>query len=105
MFIILFLEVLAKAIYISVDPYVRVIMPDLPVNTTVIGEQIAIIAQSKNKEFPVGSYIWGYFGWRDYSVFKPSKKENETDSITPYILKPIENIQWSSRLGVLGMTG
>lgn len=91
--------------YISVDPYVRVIMPELPLNATVIGEQIAVVVQSRNKEFPVESYVWGYFGWRDYSVFKPAKQVRRAESISPYILQPIEGIPWSSRLGVLGMTG
>lgn len=35
------LDVLVETIYWSVDPYMRVQMPKLPINSTMIGENIA----------------------------------------------------------------
>lgn len=96
---------LLEAVYLSVDPYMRVQMPRLPVNITMIGEQIARVIESKDDSFPVGAYVWNYFGWRNFSVFNPKKEAEKSGSIKPYILEPIENIPWPSRLGVLGMTG
>lgn len=98
---------MVEAVYLSVDPYMRVQMPKLPVNITMIGEQIARVIESKDDSFPVGAYVWGFFGWRDLSVFNLLVRDEseKSGSIRPYILDPIENIPWPSRLGVLGMTG
>lgn len=79
-------------------------MPKLPVNITMIGEQIARVVESRDDKFPVGSFVWGFFGWRDFSVFN-NGGEKTPGNMQPYILDPIENIPWPSRLGVLGMTG
>lgn len=85
----------------------RVQMPKLPVNNTMIGEQIALVIESKDTNFPVGARIWGYFGWRNFSVFNITIEDDtqKCEHVRPYILDPIENIPWPSRLGVLGMTG
>lgn len=37
----MWLDVLVETVYWSVDPYMRVQMPQLPVNSTMIGENIA----------------------------------------------------------------
>lgn len=63
------------------------------------------IIESKDDKFPVNAYVWGYFGWRSHSIFNTTNKNESKDSISPYVLQPIDNISWSSRLGVLGMTG
>lgn len=101
----LFSDVLVEAIYLSVDPYMRVQMPKLPVNITMIGEQIARVMESNDDTFPVGAYVWGFFGWRNFSMFNVRDEAAKSGCIRPYILDPIENIPWPSRLGVLGMTG
>lgn len=38
-------DVLVETIYWSVDPYMRVLMPKLPINSTMIGENIARLTQ------------------------------------------------------------
>lgn len=82
-------------------------MPKLPVNITMIGEQIARVIESKDEHFPIGAYVWGYFGWRNFTIFNLTCAEEleKSGMIRPYILDPIENIPWPSRIGVLGMTG
>lgn len=101
-------------------------MPQLPVNSPMIGENIARfehicffkkksiyynsnfrVIESKDTKFPVGSYVWSYFGWRDFVVFnnKNNNKIKSAEYIPPYIIEPIENIPLSARLGILGLTG
>lgn len=62
--------------------------------------------ESKDPKYPVGSFVWCYFGWRDYTIFN-NKSDGETTAnhIPPYIIESIPNIPISARLGVLGMTG
>lgn len=110
-------------------------MPKLPVNSTIIGENIARlehilskcqiscnsffigfvlicdfifrVVESNDSTYPIGSYVWSFFGWRDFTIFNNTtdKKERGPDHIPPCIMKPIEDIPMSTRLGVLGMTG
>lgn len=98
-------EILVKAVYLSVDPYMRVILPKMPLNSTVIGEQIGVIIESKNENFPVNAFIWSFFGWRDLTVYRPTTGEAIAGCILPYILPAMDNMPLSSRLSVFGMTG
>lgn len=63
--------------------------------------------ESKDAEYPVGSFVWTFFGWKDFTKFNNKEISHEKNSsyIPPYIIGPIENIPLSTRLGVLGMTG
>lgn len=127
------LDVLIETVYWSVDPYMRVQMPKMPVNSTMIGENIARlevsnfvqysftlmaftpfyyfifyrVLKSNDPKYPVGSYVWSFFGWRDLTIFNNNldKEEKGGNHIPPYIIEPIENIPLSTRLGALGMTG
>lgn len=82
----------------------RVQMPKLPENRTMIGEQVARVIESRDDDFPVGAHLWGYFGWRNFTIFNV-KYRKEFKTIRPYILEEIPNISWSSRIGVLSFTG
>lgn len=64
------------------------------------------MVESKDPKFPVGSFVWSYFGWRDFTIFNNRiNHETNANRIPPYIIGPIDNIPLSARLGVLGMTG
>lgn len=102
----MFLEYLAEAEYISVDPYMRVYVQRLPVGTTMIGAQVAKIIESKHPDYPVGKRIVGYFGWRTHTIVNP--KTDESDKIlmqSPYILPDIGDLPSSLGVGMLGMPG
>lgn len=55
------LEFLARAVYISVDPYMRVYSVNFPIGSTMIGEQVAkyctfnslLLSMCKYKLFPL----------------------------------------------------
>lgn len=61
--------------------------------------------KSNDSSYPIGSYVWCYFGWRDFTIFNNLINKKDTESIPPYIIKPIERIPLSTCLGALGMTG
>uniref|UniRef100_A0A3Q1F6D7 Prostaglandin reductase 1 n=1 Tax=Acanthochromis polyacanthus TaxID=80966 RepID=A0A3Q1F6D7_9TELE len=72
-------QVLLEAVFLSVDPYMRVI-------------------QSKNKAFPVGSHVVANCGWRTHTVC------NEKDFV-PLITPWPKDISLSLALGTVGMPG
>lgn len=64
------------------------------------------VIDSRDSKYPVNSFVWGYFGWRDYTIFNRNlHRHRSSDYIEPYIINETENIPMSTRLGVLGMTG
>jgi NADPH-dependent curcumin reductase CurA len=98
-------EFLIRNIWMSVDPYMRGRMRSPEETKSYIssfqlkkpldGACVGQILESKNKEFMVGEYILGNFGWREYWI------SNGNDILK--INSKIAPIQ--SFLGVLGMTG
>lgn len=60
--------------------------------------------ESKSKDYPVGSYVEGFFGWRDYTV----GSEDMPDVLNFGGTKMLPNygdLPLSLGLGVLGMPG
>lgn len=88
-------EILAEALYISIDPYVRVFLPMLPIGSDVFSGQIARyvllkyfqpnyysynfsgieflnrVVASRDPEYSEGSIIYGDFGWRTHTIVNP----------------------------------
>lgn len=61
--------------------------------------------ESKNPEYPVGSWVLGHFGWRTHTVTTP---ENEKFSVQkPYLYKlpDFGDLPVSLALGVCGRVG
>lgn len=96
-------EYLAEAVFLSVDPYMRAYMPRIPLNTTMIGGQVAKIIESRNPEFPVGKYVVGNFGWRTHTIFSGNWTENPR--VPTITLPDLGDLSPSLGLGVLGMPG
>ncbi|XP_055586295.1 prostaglandin reductase 1-like [Uranotaenia lowii] len=95
-------DFLAKAEFISVDPYMRPYMMAYPEGSLMIGGQISKVVESKNPAFPVGATVFGQFGWRTHTVCNPSKLERDF----PYVLPELPgSLPTSLGLGVLGMPG
>jgi len=88
-------EYLAEAEFLSVDPYNWAF--DVPAGSVMIGGQVAKVTESKNEKFPVGSYLFGHFGWRTHTV--------SSDDVEPYILPDLIDLPRSLALGALGMPG
>lgn len=96
-------EFLAEALFLTVDPYMRTYSAFLPLGIPFLGQQVALIKESKNPEFPVGKYVIGSFGWRTHTV--TNGKINLGLPLPTMVLPDFEGLSPSLALGVLGMPG
>uniref|UniRef100_A0A1Q3FK32 Prostaglandin reductase 1 n=1 Tax=Culex tarsalis TaxID=7177 RepID=A0A1Q3FK32_CULTA len=94
-------DFLARADFISVDPYMRPYMMAYPEGSLMIGGQVAKVLESRNAAFPVGATVFGQFGWRTHTVCNPAKLKADR----PYVLPDFGSLPTSLGLGVLGMPG
>ena len=69
-------EVLAKAVYISVDPYMRSKMSGVSsysdpigIGDTMVGLGIGRVIESHSPAFAAGDFVLGEWGWREYARF------------------------------------
>ena len=95
-------ELLLSTKYVSVDPYLRGRMSDAPsyippfeLGKTLVSGVIAEVAESKDKNFSKGDFVFGMLEWKETQVAKAQglmKVDPETAPLSAF-------------LGVLGMTG
>ncbi|XP_078000329.1 prostaglandin reductase 1-like [Glandiceps talaboti] len=91
-------EFLCKAVYLSVDPYMRLFSSNIMnKGDTMIGRQIARVRESKNADYPVGINVLSLAGWRTHFI-STGKTESKLDHL------PSE-IPLYQALGVVGMVG
>lgn len=97
-------EFLVRAIFISVDPMLRLFidpaplggaMPPMPAGTTIPGAAVGEVVQSNHPDYTVGDLVEGRFGWQHYSV----SNGMGVNRVNPQ-LGPIENA-----LGIAGLPG
>lgn len=93
-------EVLLKAIYISVDPYLRGKMsgtkvPRFEVGQAIASKVIAEVVASKNEAFSPGEFVSHYLDWKEYQV-SDGKGLVKIDATAAPL---------TTALGVLGITG
>ena len=95
-------EILLKTIYVSVDPYLRGRMndsksyvPSFQVNQPIQSGIIAEVIESKNDQFPKGSFVSGNLDWKEYQASNSSGLMIVDAKAAPL----------SAYLGILGMTG
>uniref|UniRef100_A0A1B6MJL4 15-oxoprostaglandin 13-reductase n=1 Tax=Graphocephala atropunctata TaxID=36148 RepID=A0A1B6MJL4_9HEMI len=98
-------EVLCEAMYFSVDPYMRAHASWLTEGQTMIGTQVAKVVESLHDKYPVGSLLFGDFGWQLYTVCNPDKSHSWLDRHSPQLLTDLNHFPASLTLGVLGMPG
>ena len=95
-------EILAKNLFLSVDPYMRSRMnegrsylPPIPLNSTIGSSTIARVISSKDASFKPGELVTGYGGWEEYSLYSaPAVRKIDVKLAPP-----------EAFLGVLGMPG
>ena len=68
-------EVLARVIYLSVDPYMRGRMsevksyaPSMQVGDMMVGGAVGQVVESQSEYYQAGDYVAGMFGWQQYAV-------------------------------------
>jgi prostaglandin reductase 1 len=90
-------EVLGKTLYLSVDPYMRIFAAKLPQGSTMIGEAVGRIVESKNPAFQVGDIVNGQIGWQTAFV-SDGKNLLKANHLPP-------DVPESLAVGILGMPG
>ncbi|WP_293903183.1 NADP-dependent oxidoreductase [Phenylobacterium sp.] len=97
-------EVLCRAYYLTVDPYIRVHVspsmsvgyaPTTPLGWPIPGEAILQVVQSRHPGFKDGEFVAGFGGWQDYCAL-PGDSLRKVDAR----LAPL-----TAHLGSLGMPG
>lgn len=95
-------EVLLRARYLSLDPYMRGRMSDGPsyaapvqLGEVMVGGTVSTVVTSNNPKFKEGDLVVANGGWQDYAVSKGS----DLMKLDPAMERP------SLALGVLGMPG
>ena len=66
-------EIITKALFITVDPYLRGVMAGLPVGSPIPSKQVAKVVESKDVDFPVGTLLLTNSGWCDYAKLNPKE--------------------------------
>ncbi|BFZ08659.1 hypothetical protein BsWGS_11698 [Bradybaena similaris] len=92
-------EILIEALYLSIDPYVRMFITTdgLP------GEQVARITQSRAPGFPEGALVSARAGWRSKTVAAVNKPLGFGNKIE--LLEVVPGLSPSLWLGAAGMPG
>lgn len=96
-------DVVVKALYITVDPYLRGRMRDAPTGKPINSGQVAEVVDSKSDKYKKGDTVVFYGPWARYSL------SNVKDAGVMQGLQPLpqlpKGVSVSSALGVLGMPG
>jgi len=95
-------EMVARTIYLSLDPYMRGRMNDVPSYTPPVeiggvmtGGTVGEVVTSNLDGFETGDIVVGTGGWQDYATFKAGEARKVDPTIAPI----------STAVGVLGMPG
>jgi NADPH-dependent curcumin reductase CurA len=95
-------ELLVRAMYLSVDPYMRgrisamkSYAAPVEVGGLMVGGGVGRVVESRNTDFQAGDIVDIYMGWQQYAVSSGRGLRKLDPSIAPV----------STALGVLGMTG
>uniref|UniRef100_K9IZX3 Prostaglandin reductase 1 n=1 Tax=Desmodus rotundus TaxID=9430 RepID=K9IZX3_DESRO len=91
-------EVLLEALFLTVDPYMRLAAKRLKEGDTMMGEQVARVVESKNSAFPTGTIVSAPSGWTTYSISDGKQLETLPEEWP-------DTLPLSLRLGTVGMPG
>ncbi|XP_072931816.1 prostaglandin reductase 1-like [Epargyreus clarus] len=96
-------EILVKAEWISVDPYLRAYNANVPVPYDQFSYQVGLVKDSKDPNYPVGSRLVSHKGWCDYAIVKDEEMPNPAERI--YKLPDLKGLPPSLCVGAIGMPG
>jgi NADPH:quinone reductase len=95
-------EVLVRALYLSLDPYMRGRMSDrasyarpVQIGEVMTGGVVGRVAAARNERFKEGDIVQAMLGWQDYAISDGRDLVKVDPSLAPI----------STALGVLGMPG
>lgn len=98
-------EVIAAAEYVSVDPYLRYRARQIELDTVMTGTAVCRVIESRNSEWPEGSYLVHNTGWRTHTLLKKESLESSSYFGGCFRLPDYHGLPRSLSLGALGMPG
>ena len=98
-------EFLLKNLYLSLDPYQRMLMgggwtysPNvLKPGDLMVGRVLGEVVETNNPDFPVGTHVVGRLGWQTHVVSDGTNLD--------FVVAPKDGVPLSAYLGVCGSTG
>ncbi|CAK1596408.1 unnamed protein product [Parnassius mnemosyne] len=96
-------EILTKTEWISVDPYQRAYNRLNKIPYDQFGYQVAVVEDSKNPSYPIGTRIITHKGWCDYAILNPNELQKPPNMI--YKLPNLKDLSPSLGIGAVGMPG
>ncbi|XP_036771567.1 prostaglandin reductase 1 [Manis pentadactyla] len=91
-------EVLLEALFLTVDPYMRVVAKRLKEGDMMMGQQVARVVESKNSALPTGTIVVASSGWTTHSI-SDGKELEKLPTEWP------DTLPVSLALGTIGMPG
>jgi NADPH-dependent curcumin reductase CurA len=95
-------QLLARTIYLSLDPYMRGRMREgrsyakpVELGQVMVGGTVSQVVESQHPGFAAGDFVMGYDGWQEYAVSSGAGLRKLDPTVAPI----------STALGVLGMPG
>jgi len=95
-------EILVRALYLSVDPYMRGRMndvksyaPPIKIGEVMVGGAVGQVMESQNPKFQKGDIVEGFFGWQTHAVSDGKGVRKIDPNLAPI----------STALSVMGMPG
>lgn len=95
-------EILVRIIWLSLDPYMRGRMSDaksyaqpVEIGTTMEGGAVGEVIASNNRNFAVGDFVNGPFGWQSHAISDGTMVRKLDPALAPI----------STAVGILGMPG
>lgn len=98
-------EILVKAEWIGVDPYLRVYDSVFKVPYDQFGLQVGIVQESKDPDYPVATRVVSHKGWCDYSIIDTKAPVKEVPWDIFYKLPDLKGLSPSLGVGAIGMPG
>lgn len=90
-------EIYCEAVFLTVDPYMRLISHTVPTPCDMYGEQVSRVVRSRNEKFPINTLVISNAGWKSAFI-----SDGSTERPVPF---PLGKTSPSALLGVLGMPG
>ncbi|KAL5481907.1 hypothetical protein EMCRGX_G022181 [Ephydatia muelleri] len=97
-------EFLTETLWLSVDPYMRLMIQSVNPGDIMRGEQVARIIESKNPDYKVGEVVVAHFGWSTHTIVGEVALKH-SPPLFRRLDPSIPHSRPSTAVGVLGMPG
>ncbi|XP_037653957.1 prostaglandin reductase 1 isoform X1 [Choloepus didactylus] len=91
-------EVLLEALFLTVDPYMRLLSKKLKEGDAMMGQQVARVVESKNSAYPTGTIVLAHSGWTTHSI-------SDGKGLEKLLAEWPDTLPVSLALGTIGMPG